>query len=95
MLFPDCTARVGLSVDVDGIVRRGAKCPARRVRRAWAVTILRDYHAENVMLIGGREGVAHWALLDFQDARAASKPTTSLRSSKTTAVMFPNPSSAT
>ena len=32
------------------------------------VTILRDYHAENVMLIGGRDGIAHLGLLDFQDA---------------------------
>ena len=72
MLFPDwyCQA-LGLTVDVD------------EFRAAWTevlkpvasdglgpVTILRDYHAENVMLIGGRDGVAHLGLLDFQDARA-------------------------
>ncbi len=72
MLFPDwyCEA-LGLAVDVDGY------------RAAWTevlrpvaddglgpVTVLRDYHAENVMLIGGRKGVAHFGLLDFQDARA-------------------------
>jgi hypothetical protein len=34
------------------------------------VTVLRDYHAENVMLIEGREGVGHFGLLDFQDAVA-------------------------
>ena len=34
------------------------------------VTILRDYHAENIFLVGGREGVAHLVLLDFQDAHA-------------------------
>ncbi len=34
------------------------------------VTVLRDYHAENVMLVSGREGVAHLGLLDFQDALA-------------------------
>jgi aminoglycoside/choline kinase family phosphotransferase len=34
------------------------------------VTVLRDYHAENIMLIEGREGVAHFGLLDFQDALA-------------------------
>jgi aminoglycoside/choline kinase family phosphotransferase len=34
------------------------------------VTVLRDYHAENIMLVGGREGVAHLGLLDFQDALA-------------------------
>ena len=32
------------------------------------VTVLRDYHAENVMLVEGRHGVAHFGLLDFQDA---------------------------
>ena len=30
--------------------------------------MLRDYHAENVMLVRGREGVQHFGLLDFQDA---------------------------
>ena len=34
------------------------------------VTVLRDYHAENIMLIGGREGITHLGLLDFQDALA-------------------------
>jgi len=71
-LFTDwyCPA-VGLSVD------------AGAYRDAWAkvlepvaadglgpVTVLRDYHAENVMLVKGREGVAHFGLLDFQDALA-------------------------
>jgi N-acetylmuramate 1-kinase len=32
------------------------------------VTVLRDYHAENVMLIDGMDGVARLGLLDFQDA---------------------------
>ena len=34
------------------------------------VTVLRDYHAENVMLVEGRTGIAHFGLLDFQDALA-------------------------
>jgi N-acetylmuramate 1-kinase len=34
------------------------------------VTVLRDYHAENVMLIPDREGPARFGLLDFQDALA-------------------------
>jgi len=34
------------------------------------VTVLRDYHAENIMLVGGREGVTTLGLLDFQDALA-------------------------
>ena len=32
--------------------------------------MLRDYHAENIMLVEGRDGVAHLGLLDFQDALA-------------------------
>jgi aminoglycoside/choline kinase family phosphotransferase len=34
------------------------------------VTVLRDYHAENVMLVDGRSGIERFGLLDFQDARA-------------------------
>jgi aminoglycoside/choline kinase family phosphotransferase len=34
------------------------------------VTVLRDYHAENIMLVDGRDGAAHFGLLDFQDALA-------------------------
>jgi aminoglycoside/choline kinase family phosphotransferase len=69
-LFPDwyCAA-LEISVDTESY------------RRAWIevlepvasdglgpVTVLRDYHAENVMLVREREGVAHYGLLDFQDA---------------------------
>ena len=72
MLFTDwyCPA-LGLNVDADSY------------RQAWTdvltpitqdglgpVTVLRDYHAENVMLVRDREGVAHFGLLDFQDALA-------------------------
>ena len=32
------------------------------------VTVLRDYHAENIMLLDGCSGLAHFGLLDFQDA---------------------------
>src|SRR3982751_1516457 len=71
-LFTDwyCPA-VGLEVDADAY------------QRAWTevlqpvagdglgpVTVLRDYHAENIMLVNGRDGVAHFGLLDFQDALA-------------------------
>ena len=34
------------------------------------VTVLRDYHAENVMLVDHRVGVERFGLLDFQDALA-------------------------
>jgi len=69
-LFTDwyCPA-VGLDVD------------AETYREAWTkvlrpvaqdglgpVTVLRDYHAENIMLVAGRGGVEHFGLLDFQDA---------------------------
>ncbi|HUG44969.1 MAG TPA: phosphotransferase [Sphingomicrobium sp.] len=69
-LFTDwyCPA-LRLSVDVDSF------------RAAWTevlepiagdglgpVTVLRDYHAENVMLVRGREGIRHFGILDFQDA---------------------------
>ena len=61
----------------------GAKVNSAAYRAAWAqalepvandglspVTVLRDYHAENIMLVGERKGVAHFGLLDFQDAVA-------------------------
>lgn len=61
----------------------GAKVDVESYRSAWQevlepvaadglgpVTVLRDYHAENIMLVEGREGVAHFGLLDFQDALA-------------------------
>ncbi|WP_324809407.1 phosphotransferase [Sphingomonas sp. LY29] len=32
------------------------------------VTVLRDYHAENIMLVDGKDGVHRFGLLDFQDA---------------------------
>lgn len=38
--------------------------------QAKPVTVLRDYHAENIMLIEGREGFDRIGLLDFQDALA-------------------------
>jgi aminoglycoside/choline kinase family phosphotransferase len=71
-LFPAwyCAA-LGLEVDVEAY------------RAAWRavlapvagdglgpVTVLRDYHAENIMLVAGRTGIRHFGLLDFQDAVA-------------------------
>ena len=69
-LFTDwyCPA-VGLEVDADSY-----QAAWREVLEPVAndglgpVTVLRDYHAENVMLVKGREGVEHFGLLDFQDA---------------------------
>jgi len=62
---------VGLSVDEMGY--RAAWTEVLRLVSEdglGPVTVLRDYHAENVMLIEGRTGVRHFGLLDFQDAVA-------------------------
>jgi N-acetylmuramate 1-kinase len=61
----------------------GAQVDVEAYRRAWTevltpvaedglapVTVLRDYHAENIMLVADRDGVGHFGLLDFQDALA-------------------------
>jgi N-acetylmuramate 1-kinase len=71
-LFTDwyCPA-VGAEVDVDAY-----QAAWRQVLEPVAndglgpVTVLRDFHAENIMLVEGREGVEHFGLLDFQDALA-------------------------
>jgi len=72
MLFTDwyCPA-VGADVDVNGYEAawRGVLEPVA-ADGLGPVTVLRDYHAENIMLIEGRGGVAHFGLLDFQDALA-------------------------
>jgi len=62
---------VGADVDLDGYQRawRAVLEPVASDGLG-PVTVLRDYHAENIMLVGGREGVAHFGLLDFQDALA-------------------------
>ncbi len=69
-LFTDwyCPA-VGADVDVEGYQRawRGVLEPVA-TDGLGPVTVLRDYHAENIMLVEGRDGVAHLGLLDFQDA---------------------------
>ncbi len=69
-LFTDwyCPA-VGLDVDVDSYrsAWRAALGPVQDDGLE-PVTVLRDYHAENLMLDAGREGIAHFGLLDFQDA---------------------------
>lgn len=62
---------VGLSVDVVAYRAAWSKVLQPVANDGLApVTVLRDYHAENVMLVKGREGVAHFGLLDFQDALA-------------------------
>ncbi len=69
-LFPDWYCKA-LDLDVD----------AEAYREAWRsvlapvaddglgpVTVLRDFHAENIMLVEGEQDVRHFGLLDFQDA---------------------------
>ena len=72
MLFPDwyCQA-IGLDVDADSYRSAWTEVLAPIAADGLGpVTVLRDYHAENIMLVEGRAGVAHFGLLDFQDALA-------------------------
>lgn len=69
-LFTDwyCPA-VGADIDVDAYQRAWREVLAPVASDGLGpVTVLRDYHAENIMLVEGRKGVAHFGLLDFQDA---------------------------
>jgi len=71
-LFPEwyCPT-VGLSVDETGY-RAAWQAVLAPVMSALdkPVTVLRDYHAENIMLIEGSAGNARYGVLDFQDALA-------------------------
>jgi aminoglycoside/choline kinase family phosphotransferase len=70
MLFTDwyCPA-LGLEVDRDAF-RAAWEAALMPVEKDGLprVTVLRDFHAENIMLVAGQEGIAHYGLLDFQDA---------------------------
>ena len=72
MLFPDWYCKtLGLNVDAEAYRQAWTEVLAPVERDGLGpVTVLRDYHAENVMLVRGRGGVAHFGLLDFQDALA-------------------------
>jgi N-acetylmuramate 1-kinase len=65
-------AAVGIAPDIDGFVAAWDRVLAIVIddQHANPVTVLRDYHAENIMMLDGRGGVARWGLLDFQDALA-------------------------
>ena len=71
-LFPDWYApAVGIEVDRAGFVEAWRKVLEPIASDGIGpVTVLRDFHAENIMLVGGRSGIAHLGLLDFQDALA-------------------------
>lgn len=62
-----CPAQ-GLEVDAAGYAAAWEAVLAPVIaRQNPGVTVLRDYHAENIMLLGGRAG-APQGLIDFQDA---------------------------
>ncbi|MDQ3074879.1 MAG: phosphotransferase [Pseudomonadota bacterium] len=69
-LFTDWYApALDLEVDVDGYCAAWREVLAPIAADGLGpVTVLRDFHAENVMLIAGRQGIAQFGLLDFQDA---------------------------
>jgi aminoglycoside/choline kinase family phosphotransferase len=71
-LFTDwyCPA-VGAEVDADAYLAAWTEVLGAVASDGLSpVTVLRDYHAENVMLVHGREGIERFGLLDFQDALA-------------------------
>ena len=59
-----------VDLDVDVVGYRTAWDAAFDRIEGPVVTVLRDYHAENIMLIEGRSGEDALGLLDFQDALA-------------------------
>ena len=59
---------VGLTVDTQGFRDAWRAVLSPIDAQGQTVTELRDYHAENIMLIGGRGGISRFGLLDFQDA---------------------------
>lgn len=62
-----CPAQ-GLAVDTEGYAAAWEAVMAPVLaRQNPGVTVLRDYHAENIMLLGGKAG-APQGLIDFQDA---------------------------
>lgn len=68
-LFTDwyCPA-VDLEVDTAGFDAAWREVLAPIDAQGQSVTELRDYHAENIMLIDGASGTKRFGLLDFQDA---------------------------
>jgi aminoglycoside/choline kinase family phosphotransferase len=59
----------GLTVDIPGYIAAWEEVLAPLIERQGAgITVLRDYHAENIMLLEG--GLTAQGLLDFQDALA-------------------------
>lgn len=68
-LFPQWYCpEFGLAVDEAGYRAAWEEVLAPIDALGQTVTELRDYHAENVMLIDGASGIGRFGLLDFQDA---------------------------
>ena len=59
---------LGLKVDEAGFQAAWAAVLGPVAAQGQSVVELRDYHAENIMLLDGRDGLARFGLLDFQDA---------------------------
>lgn len=68
-LFTDwyCPA-VGIEADKESFVAAWREALTPIEAQGQSVTELRDYHAENIMLLNGQAGVRQFGLLDFQDA---------------------------
>lgn len=59
---------LGLDVDVAGFRAAWQAVLGPVDAQGQSVAELRDYHAENIMLVEGKAGLARFGLLDFQDA---------------------------
>jgi N-acetylmuramate 1-kinase len=59
---------VGIDVDEAGFAAAWRDVLGPVEAQGQTVTELRDYHAENIMLIDGKQSHAQYGLLDFQDA---------------------------
>ena len=60
---------VGITVDHDSFAAAWRTVLGPVEDQGQTVTELRDFHAENIMLIDGQAGLSRFGLLDFQDAR--------------------------
>ncbi len=66
--------RAGLDADVSAFQHAWRQALAPVLSQGTSVTVLRDYHAENIMLLGPQsDGTGPQGLLDFQDALAGHR----------------------
>ncbi|MBC2777719.1 aminoglycoside phosphotransferase family protein [Parasphingopyxis marina] len=71
LLFTEWYApAVDITVDEEGYEKAFTQALGPVLELGEPVTVLRDYHAENLMLLEGRHGIGALGLLDFQDALA-------------------------